>query len=127
MINKTDALTHQGDWQGDLLICTGYADANGQRYAHVPRNEAVRKTLKPVYSTHPGWTEDITGVRHFTDLPTNAQRYIAAMMRSTLEVAYEGGTWPTDADLPNLRYLGVGPEPSQIIKDVPATAELIKL
>jgi adenylosuccinate synthase len=32
-----------------------------------------------------------------------------------------------DARLPNLRYLGVGPEPSQIIKDVPATAELIRL
>jgi adenylosuccinate synthase len=29
--------------------------------------------------------------------------------------------------LPNLRYLGVGPLPSQIIKDVPATAELVKL
>jgi len=27
----------------------------------------------------------------------------------------------------NLRYLGVGPEPSQIIKDVPATPELVKL
>jgi adenylosuccinate synthase len=31
------------------------------------------------------------------------------------------------ATLPNLRYLGVGPEPSQIIKDVPATAELLRL
>lgn len=127
MINKTDALTHEGDWQGDLLICTAYVDANGKRYAHVPRNEAVRKTLKPVYSTHPGWSEDITGVRNFADLPGNAQRYIAAMMRTTLEVAYEGGTWPADDELPNLRYLGVGPEPSQIIKDVPPTAELIKL
>lgn len=27
----------------------------------------------------------------------------------------------------NLRYLGVGAAPSQIIKDVPATAELVKL
>ncbi len=126
MINKTDALTHRGDWQGDLLICTAYEDANGQRFAHVPRNEAVRKTLKPVYSAHPGWSEDITGVRHFAELPLNAQRYIAAMMRTTLDVAYEGGQWPVDDDLPNLRYLGVGPEPSQIIKDVPPTAELIK-
>ena len=42
-------------------------------------------------------------------------------------VAYEGRPRPTDADLPNLRYLGVGPLPSQIIKDVPATAELVKL
>ena len=127
MINKTDALTHRGDWHGDLLICTAYEDAEGKRYVHVPRNGAVHKTLRPVYSRHPGWTEDICGVRHFADLPVNAQRYIAAMMRSILEVAYEGGDWPDDAELPNLRYLGVGPEPSQLIKDVPPTAQLIKI
>jgi adenylosuccinate synthase len=127
MINKLDALTHAGDWQGDLLICTAYEDASGQRHAHVPRNEAVRKTLRPVYSRHPGWAEDISGVRTFGALPFNAQRYVAAMMRSLLEVAHAGGVRPTDGRLPNLRYLGVGPEPSQIIKDVPATAELIAI
>ena len=46
------------------------------------------------------------------------------MMRSLIQVAY-GDKLP--AVLPNLRYLGVGPEPSQIIKDVPTTAELIGL
>lgn len=127
MINKADALTHRGQWQGDLLICTAYEDAASQRHAHVPRNEAVRKTLRPVYTRHPGWDEDISGVRHFADLPANARRYVAAMMRATLEVAYEGGAWPADTALPNLRYLGVGPEPSQIIKDVPTTAELVKI
>jgi hypothetical protein len=30
------------------------------------------------------------------------------------------------ATLPNLRYIGIGPDPDQIISDVPATAELIK-
>jgi len=127
MINKTDALTHQGDWQGDLLICTAYEDADGKRYHHVPRNEAVRRPLRPVYSHHPGWERDISEVRHFKNLPTNAQKYVAAMMRSILEVAYHGAIWPVAERLPNLRYLGVGPEPSQLIKDVPATAELIKL
>ncbi len=126
MINKTDALTHADDWQGDLLICVAYEDEAGQRYHHVPRNEAVRKTLKPIYTRHPGWSEGITGVRHFADLPTPAQDYIAAMMRAILEVAYEGVIWPDTAHLPNLRYLGVGPEPSQLIKDVPPTAKLIK-
>ncbi len=126
MINKADALTHQGDWQGDLKICVAYEDENGNRYHHVPRNEAVRKTLRPVYTTHPGWTEDICGVRNFEDLPANVRAYIAAMMRSILEVAYEGSNWPAEDALPNLRYLGVGPEPSQLIKDVPPTAELIK-
>jgi len=124
MINKLDALTHQGEWQGDLLICVAYEDAQGRRYHHVPRNEAVRRKLKPVYTAHPGWSEDVSGVRSFKDLPLNARRYVAAMVRSLLQVAY-GDKLP--AVLPNLRYLGVGPLPSQLIKDVPATAELIKL
>jgi adenylosuccinate synthase len=120
MINKIDALSG-GD---ELLICTAYADAAGKRYGHVPRNEALRKTLRPVYSKHAGWAEDISGVRKFADLPKNAQRYTAAMVRSLIEVAYPE---KLPAVLPNLRYLGVGPDPSQIIKDVPATADLIKL
>ncbi len=127
MINKSDALTHSGDWQGDLLICTCYQDSAGKIYHHVPRNEAVRKTLKPVYTKHAGWTEDISKIRHFAELPKNAQRYVAAMMQATLTVAYEGAPWPAADKLPNLRYLGVGPEPSQIIKDVPDTADLVKL
>jgi hypothetical protein len=57
----------------------------------VPRNEAVRARCKPVYTKHPGWTEDICGVRRFADLPVNAQRYTAAMVRSLIAVAYAGG------------------------------------
>jgi len=125
MINKSDALTHAGDWRGDLLICTAYEDVGGRRYVHVPRNEAVRKTLHPVYRSCPGWDEDISSVRRFVELPRNAQRYVAAMMKAVLDVAYAGEKWPAAASLPNLRYLGVGPLPSQIIKDVPATADLV--
>ncbi len=124
MINKLDALTWSGDWKGDLKICIAYEDTTGRRYNHVPRNEAVRRTLRPVYTLHPGWSEDVSSVRRFGDLPLNAQRYVAAMMRSLVQVAY-GDKLP--AVLPNLRYLGVGPLPSQIIKDVPSTAELLKL
>ncbi len=120
MINKIDALSG-GE---KLLICTAYQDAAGKRYQHVPRNEAIRKTLKPIYTQHAGWSEDISNIRRFTDLPRNAQLYTAAMVRSLVQVAY-GDQLP--AVLPNLRYLGVGPQPSQIIKDVPPTAELIKL
>ena len=120
MINKIDALSGAAE----LLICTAYEDATGKRYQHVPRNDTIRRTLRPVYSKHPGWPEDISGVRQFADLPKNAQLYTAAMVRSLIQVAYPD---KLPAVLPNLRYLGVGPEPSQIIKDVPATAELIKM
>jgi adenylosuccinate synthase len=127
MINKSDALTHAGDWQGELQICIAYEDPSGRRYDHVPRNEAIRRTLRPVYTRHPGWSEDISQVRHFADLPLNARRYMAAMMRATVDVAFAGGPRPAADRLPNLRYLGVGPEPSQIIKDVPPIAELLAL
>ena len=125
MINKADALTHAGEWRGDLLIATAYEDSTGRRFFHVPRNEAVRKTLRPVYSRHPGWTEDISRVRTFAGLPIEARGYVAAMVRSLVEVAYGADAARFPKMLPNLRYLGVGPDPSQIIKDVPPTAELI--
>jgi adenylosuccinate synthase len=134
MINKLDALTWSGDWRGELLICVAYEGPDGRRHRHVPRNEAVRRTLRPVFERLPGWGEDVSGVRRFADLPRNAQRYVGAMVRTLLDVADEGAGPTAGAEagrrkgaLPNLRYLGVGPEPSQIIKDVPATEELVKL
>jgi adenylosuccinate synthase len=127
MINKLDALTHSGEWRGDLQICVAYEDATGKRFAHVPRNEAVRRALKPVYEKFPGWSEDVSKIRRFADLPKNAQRYVAGMMKRLLDVAHAGEPWPSADKLPNLRYLGVGPEPSQIIKDVPATAALVRV
>ena len=127
MINKLDALTHSGEWRGDLQICIGYESTDGKRFTHVPRNEAVRTALRPIYTKHPGWTEDVSQIRRFADLPRNAQRYVGAMMKSLLDVAFEGHAHPATDKLPNLRYLGVGPQPSQIIKDVPATGELIQL
>ena len=125
MINKLDALTWSGDWKGDLLICAEYEGPDGRRHRHVPRNEAVRKSLRPVYGRFPGWSEDLSKVRRFADLPQNARRYAAAMLRSLIDVAYAGEARPQR--LPNLRYLGVGPDPSQIIKDVPGTDELLRM
>ncbi len=125
MINKIDALTWAGDWSEDLLICTGYRTTDGKVLRHVPRHEEVRKTLTPIYERHLGWAEDISTARQWADLPATAQRYVAAMMKAIVGCAYAGE--PLPAVLPNLRYLGVGPLPAQIIKDVPATAELLKL
>ena len=123
MINKIDALSHGGDWSGNLKICIAYKDAEGNLLYRVPRSEAVRKTLTPVYQEYAGWSEDISLARSFKDLPSNAQAYVAGMMRSILDSAYHGEEWPKT--LPNLRYVGVGPMPAQIIKDVPETRELL--
>ncbi len=121
VINKLDALSPCGDWKGGMLkICVAYKGRDGKIYKHVPRNDALRQTLAPVYEEIPSWNEQISDVRSFNDLPQNAKKYVAFVMKKIVELA--------DAPaLPNLRYIGVRPLPTQIIKDVPATSELIKL
>jgi adenylosuccinate synthase len=126
VINKLDALTWSGDWMGgELLLCTGYRTPEGEVVHYLPREETRRAKLQPVYRQCPGWAEDVSEVRSFGDLPQAAQRYVAEMVHAILSVAYRGEDWPEE--LPNLRYIGVGPEPSQIIRDVPSTRELIAL
>lgn len=125
-INKLDALSYSDGWVegGELLVCTAYRAPDGTIYRGVPRNDSLRKTLKPVYAQLSGWSEDISGVRSFADLPINAKRYIAFCLKSIVDIA------SSDAPLkklPNLRYIGVGPLPAQIIKDIPSTEELLKL
>ena len=118
VINKIDALTHDGEWNGALSLCLAYEDASGNRVNHVPRNDVERRLLKPVYKQLPGWIEDISACRSFHDLPANARNYVAWMVKATLDVAR------IQDKAPRVRYLGVGPEPGQIIKDVPNSAEL---
>ncbi|MGJ8637912.1 MAG: adenylosuccinate synthetase [Opitutaceae bacterium] len=125
VLNKLDALSHSGDWQGDLQICVAYQDEDGNVVHHVPRDDCYRRTLKPVYKTVPGWSEDISSVRSFTDLPQAAKNYVAWLMKALVDVANHGDIHKNK--IPNLRYIGVGPAPSQIIKDVPQIEDLFKL
>jgi adenylosuccinate synthase len=125
VLNKLDALSPHGTWKGgDLLLCTGYRDAAGKTVMGVPRNDAVRRALQPIYATLPGWQADISSIRSFAQLPPEARRYVAFTMAEIVRLAARGGALRA---LPNLRYIGVGPDPDQIISDVPTTAELIKL
>lgn len=128
VINKIDALSYGGDWLpgGELLICTGYRKPDGTLIQHVPRDMETHGSLKPVYKQLPGWEEDISAVRTFDNLPLNAKRYVANMIKATLAVAC-GDLEKTRMELPNLRYLGVGPDPDQIIRDIPSTRDLLKL
>jgi len=125
VINKIDALTHTGDWQGKLKICIAYEDAQGKRYYRVPRNDALRKSLKPVYIEVDGWKEDISKTRSFHDLPLAAKRYVAWMLKTTYDCANDGNR--IAIPLPNVRFIGVGPDKCQIISDVPDSVELLKL
>ena len=42
-----------------------------------PASLNVLANCKPVYETLPGWTEDISSVRNFEELPENAKNYLA--------------------------------------------------
>lgn len=123
-LNKLDALSYDSDWNGgELAICVAYQAPDGTRVPHVPRDDTFRRTLTPVYKYLPGWGEDLSAIRRFAELPETARRYVAEVMAAIIQVAY-GKNRP--AQLPNLRYIGVGPLRSQIIKDVPSTAALLK-
>lgn len=125
MINKVDALGADASWNGDLRIATHYRGPDGTDYHYVPRDEALRARLTPVYRELPTWSEDLSRLRRWADLPVAAQRYLATMMKATFDVAYRGERWPDT--LPNVRYVGVGPDPSQIIRDIPAPPDLLAL
>ena len=58
-----------------LKICTGYK-CNGEVIDTFPTDLDVLAECEPVYETLPGWTEDITTVKEFRDLPLNAKRYV---------------------------------------------------
>lgn len=128
VINKLDALSYTGDWRegGELLVCVAYRHPDGRIFRHVPRDIATHRQLQPVYQQFPGWSEDISRVRTFDNLPLNAKRYVAGVLKATLQVACNGALEHA-RDLPNLRYIGVGPDPEQLIQDIPATPELLRL
>ncbi len=130
MINKLDPLSYdaEGAWDGgNLLVCTAYRTPDGQVLRHVPRDPALHASLLPVYREFAGWADDISGVRTFDNLPINAKRYVAGMVLHTLQIAFGENheLWPDT--IPQLRYIGVGPNPSQIIKDTPDVRELVVL
>jgi adenylosuccinate synthase len=56
-------------------ICVGY-EIDGQRFDEMPMTQTAFHHATPIYEYHPGWWEDVSKARLFTDLPENAQRYI---------------------------------------------------
>ena len=61
-----------------IPVCVAY-DVEGTRVEEIPWSQSDFHHAKPVYEYFPGWSEDITGVRKFEDLPQNAQDYVLAL------------------------------------------------
>ena len=74
VLTKLDVLTGLKE----IPVCVAY-EVDGKRFDEVPVNQSDFHHAKPIYENFPGWTEDITGARKFSDLPKNAQDYVRAL------------------------------------------------
>ena len=83
----------------ELKLCVGYKD-NDEVITDYPFNQSVLNTAEPVYETFDGWTDDISTVKSFEDLPNNAQSYIKAI-EAFIEVP--------------ITFISVGPERTENI------------
>ena len=83
----------------ELKLCVGYKD-NDEVITDYPFNQNVLNSAEPVYETFEGWTDDISTVKSFEDLPNNAQSYIKAI-EAFIEVP--------------ITFISVGPERTENI------------
>lgn len=58
-----------------LKICTGYQYGD-EVITNYPASLKILSECTPIYEELPGWTEDITQVETFEDLPENAKKYV---------------------------------------------------
>lgn len=59
----------------EVKVAVAY-EIDGQRYDFPPTMIADLERAQPVYDTLPGWEENVSGVRHESDLPAAARAYI---------------------------------------------------
>jgi adenylosuccinate synthase len=74
VLTKLDVLTGLEQ----IPVCVAY-DVDGVRYDEMPVNQSDFHHAVPVYENFPGWSEDITAARKFSDLPQTAQDYVLAL------------------------------------------------
>ena len=70
-VTKLDIL----DGLESINICTAY-DYKGQKLDYFPGDLQVLAACKPIYETWPGWSEDISSIRDFDQLPENTKKYL---------------------------------------------------
>ena len=124
VINKLDALSCPSLDIQLLKICTAYKLIDGSIIKEVPQDDEIRKSIVPVYESLESWSENLQSCKSFNDFPINAKKYVAKMVSSIIQVAYPRGY--SSKILPRIKFIGVGPDPKQIIRDIPTTEILIE-
>lgn len=71
VMTKLDVLTGHKT----ISVCVAY-DIDGAVTQEMPLTQSDFHHAVPVYEELPGWSEDISGVRRFSDLPQAAQDYV---------------------------------------------------
>jgi adenylosuccinate synthase len=82
-----------------LKVCTDYREGKDV-HTELPLGPADLSPFEPIYQELPGWDEDVTGIRKWSDLPKAAQEYIHFI---------EGV-----CDVP-VKMISVGPEREQVV------------
>lgn len=95
VLTKLDVLSGQKK----IKVAVGYR-LNGKKISQYPADSHLISKLKPEYVLLPGWTEDISGIRQYKNLPKNAGNYIE-FIEKNLRVP--------------IKMISVGPERKQII------------
>lgn len=75
-----------------LKICTAY-EYQGKKMDYFPADLKVLGKCKPVYEEHPGWSEDISSIKTFEQLPENARKYlkrIEELTQTSIEIVSVG-------------------------------------
>jgi len=83
----------------EIKLCVAYERA-GERIEAFPLSADVLEECAPIYETHTGWQEDLTGAKTMDDLPQAALDYIARIEEMT-------GT--------SAGIISIGPAPEQTI------------
>ncbi len=71
MLTKMDILSGLGD----LKLAVAY-EIDGVRHDYPPVTNELLQRAQPIYESLPGWQEDISGCRTFSQLPAAARDYI---------------------------------------------------
>lgn len=59
----------------ELKIAVAY-DVDGVRYEYPPSTIPELESAQPIYETFAGWSEDVSDIRRYDDLPQNAKLYL---------------------------------------------------
>ncbi len=59
----------------EIKICTGY-EFKGDIVDNFPPSIKMLENCTPVYESHPGWSENISEIKNYDELPENAKQYL---------------------------------------------------